>query len=419
MITLRIAWRSFLRHRWRSAITAAAVSLGLAMMLVFVGVADDGHARMAELGIRMGSGHVIVESKGFRDAQTLDHVVHDADAIARRLDALPETREVAVRLRTSGLLSAGDHSAPVLVSGVDPAREVGASDLAGERLRVGGEYLRARKDMPFANQPADIYLGKALADQLGVGLDDRVVLTVAPPGGVEPASAAFRVRGMFRTGVADMDGGWVEVPIEEARALVKLPGAATEIACLSDIAHTSSLLAAVQREIAGQSELSAVPWQVALRELYEALVLDDAGLYLMMVIVFIVVAIGIFNTVLMSVTERTRELGVMMALGTSGARLFSLILAEAVVLALVSLVVGLGVGLGLHAWIAQHGIDMTRWVGEIEFAGIAWSGRIYSTLSLWVVTKWTLVVGGVVIVSALYPAYRVTRLEPVEAMHHV
>jgi ABC-type lipoprotein release transport system permease subunit len=419
MVTLKIALRSFMRHRWRSAITTAAVALGLSMMLVFVGLADDTHARMAELGIRMGSGHVLIEAAGDRDNQTLDYVVHDADRIATRAAGLPNVKHVAERLRMNGLLAAGEHSAPALIAGVDPVREAQASDIAGSKARVAGAYLRGRDQMPFEAQPPDIYLGQTLAQQLAVTTDDRVVLTVSPPGDAEPTAGAFVVRGIFRTGVDDLDGGYAEIPIEEARVLAKLPGAATEVAVLSDLAHTAELTRALKEQYASRADLAIVPWQTALRELHEALVLDDAGLYLMMAVVFLVIAIGIFNTVLMSVIERTRDFGVMMALGTSGRRLCLLILSEACILAVVSVAVGLVLGLSVHSAIAAHGIDMTHWTGEVQFAGIAWSGRVYSQLSAAVVTRWTLVVAAVVLASSVYPALRVMGLEPVEAMRHV
>ena len=160
---------------------------------------------------------------------------------------------------------------------------------------------------------------------------------------------------------------------------------------------------------------------MALAELYEAIVLDEMGMYLMMAIVFVIVGIGIFNTVLMSVSERTREFGVMMALGTSRWRIFSLITCEALVLAASAAVLGLLLGLGVHFWVAQHGIDMVALAGgeDYEFSGIALSGRIYSALHPSTVLLWTLVVMLIVLFSALYPALRATRLEPVEAMRHV
>lgn len=419
MMTLKIAWRSFVRHRVRSAITSLAVALGLAMMLVFVGFADDTHARMAELGIRMGSGHVLVEGKGYLDNQTLDYLVHDADRIAASAARIAHVKHVAVRLKTSGLLSAGEHSAPVLISGVEPSREALASDMAGPKMRVAGAYLRSLDQMPYAKTPPDIYLGKGLAEQLAVTLGDRVVLNLSPPGDAEPTAGAFRVRGIFRTGVDDLDGAYAEIPIAAARTLLGLPGAATEVALLSDLAHTEEVAAAMKAELAANPDLVVIPWQVALRGLHEALVLDSAGMYLMMAIVYLVVAIGIFNTVLMGVSERTREFGVLLALGTSSRRLFAQVFAEALVLALISLTAGLIIGLSIHGWIATHGIDLTQWLGDVQFAGVAWSGRVYSHLTPQVVVGWTAVVGAVVLLSSLYPALRVMRLEPVEAMHHV
>ncbi|HEX5101391.1 MAG TPA: FtsX-like permease family protein [Polyangiaceae bacterium] len=419
MMTLKIAVRSFLRHRRRSVLTASAVALGLAMLLVFVGIADDTHARMAELGIRMGEGHVLVEAKNYLERRTLDDVVHGADELARRLAKLPNVRTVAVRLRTSGLIAAGEHSAPLVVAGVVPARELEASDISGERLRVLGTYLRPRAARSFERAPADVYLGKSLAEKLAVALGDRVVITVSPPGDAGPAAAAFIVRGIFRTGVEDLDGAYAEIPIDDARALLNLPDAATEIALLSELVHTRELTAAVRASLGGRPELVVLPWQEALRELFEALELDNAGLYLMMAIVFLVVAVGIFNTVLMNVSERTREFGVMLALGTAESRLFGQIMAEACVLAAVSIAFGLGIGLGLHALVAAHGIDLTRFTGEIQIAGVAWSGRVYSKLALGEVAAWSAGVALVVLASSLYPAWRVTRLEPVEAMHHV
>ena len=196
---------------------------------------------------------------------------------------------------------------------------------------------------------------------------------------------------------------------------------ATQVAVLIDeLEGADSTTAALQSALGPHQELEVLSWKVALRELYEAIVLDDMGLYLMMAIIFVIVAIGIFNTVLMSVAERTREFGVMMAIGTSKFRLLSIIMAEATVLALVSAVVGLGLGLLGHSIIADVGIDVAALAGgQYEFAGIAFSEKIYSRLSTWVVVKWTLVVIGIVLVSAIYPALRAMRLEPVEAMRHV
>ena len=419
MIAFRIAWRSFLRHRRRSIITSVAVSLGLAMMLIFVGMAKDGHDRMAEMGIRLGSGHVVVQGRGFQEEQTLDYLVADPARVMAAAAAIPGVERTARRVRTTGLVSTGAASKAVIVAGVDPDVEPLVSSIASKKL-VAGEYLRKREELAFANAPADIYVGRKLMETLNLELEDRVVLTVSPLGAARPAAAAFTVRGVFHSGMGELDGFYVEIPIREAQKLLKLGDKVTQVAVMVDeLEVTLDVSSALGAALADDAELEVLPWQEALAELYEAIVLDDIGMYMMMAIIFIIVAIGIFNTVLMSVVERTREFGVMLAVGTSHRLLFKIVMAEALVLAVVASIIGLAVGLALHAWMASSGLDMAALYGEdFEFAGIVLEGRIYSSLSASVVSMWTLVVMGIVILSALYPALRATRLKPVEAMRH-
>ena len=421
MLILRLAWRSFVRHRRRSMITGAAIAFGLAMMIFFVGLADDGHMRMANMGIRLGSGHVLVQGKGYEQSQSLDSVIANPAPIMAAARSIDGVEHVVQRVRTSGLLSSGEFSSAVAVSAVDPKAEPGASDIASADARVKGKYLRPRNQQRMQNAPADIYVGETLAKTLALRLDDRVVLTMSPRGSSRPTSAAFRVRGIFHTGISELDGFYVEIPLSEGQRLLGLGKAVTQVAVLIDqLDDADRVAASLRAKLADNPDVQVLTWKQGLRQLYEAILLDDLGMYLMMAIIFVIVAIGIFNTVLMSVVERTRELGVMMAIGTSAKRLFATVLVEALVLAVVSAVVGLALGLGIHLWVSSHGIDMAALYGEdVEMAGIILKGKIYSKLSAYVVTKWTVIVIGIVLVSAIYPAWRASRLKPVEAMRHV
>jgi len=420
-IVLKLAWRSFRRHKRRAIITGSAIALGLAMMLVFVGLADDGHRRMAEMGIHLGSGNVVVQGNGYQEAQTLDYLVEDPEQVAEIARGIPGVSQAAVRLNASGLLSTGESSAAIAVMGVDPRIEPKISTIASPRKRLRGHYLRPRDTLDFENQPGDIYLGDELAKTLDLEIDDRVVLMVSPRGGGRPASAAFIVRGTFRTGLIELDSFSAQIDLGDARKLLGTGDAATQVAVMAkDIDDTDAIAAHLRRALSGHDRLEILTWKEALRDLYEGIVLDNVSMYLMMAIIFVIVALGIFNTVLMSVVERTRELGVMMALGTSKGKLFAAVLLESFILALVAAAVGLAIGLSLHAWLHSTGIDIASLYGEnFEFAGIALEGRIYSYLTAGVVIQWTAVVIGIVLLSSVYPAYRASRLEPVEAMRHV
>lgn len=419
MLILRIAWRSFLRHKRRSIITAAGIAFGLALLLISVGIATDSHRMMANMGIRMGAGHVLAQGRGYQEEQTIDYVVRDPASVMAAAESIQGVELVVPRVRASGLLAAGGSSAAVAVSGVDPRKEPRASLIASPERKKRGEYLRPLDAHDFVNQPPDIYVGVALASTLEIDVDDRVVLTVSPRGASRPMSAAFVVRGVFRTGIDDLDGFYVEIPMESAQALLSLGTDVTQVAVLvSGLEATGRVRAELETRLAGRQDLEILSWQQALAELHESIVLDDAGNYIMMAIIFVIVAIGIFNTVLMSVVERTREFGVMMAIGTSRATLFWVILAEALILAIAASIVGLAIGLGVHMVLATHGLDITNLYGDLEMAGIVFEGRMYSELSAPVVLRWTLVVMSIVIVSALYPAVRAARLVPLEAMRH-
>ena len=418
MLTFKLAWRSFLRHWRRTAITLGGVSISLAMMIAFVGIADDGHARMAELGIRMGAGHVVVQGKGYQAAETLDHLVPDPARIIRKAQALPQVTAAAPRVRVMGLMSTGDKSQPVMISGVDPAVEPRVSEIPDPRRKVSGAYLRTRQQMPHKNMPADVYVGIELAKTLGLDVGDRVVLTVSPRGASRPQSAAFLVRGIFKIGVTELDQAWVEIPLAEAQRLLKLGPRVTQVAVhVAALSDTTAVTAALAPE---QSYgLEVLRWEVALKQLYDAIVLDDAGMYLMMAIIFVIVAIGIFNVVLMSVIERTKEFGVMMALGCNPRQLTGVVLAEGAILSVVGAALGVALGLGLHYWVASVGIPMEELAGDYQIAGVIIEGRFYSRLTTWVVAKWTLVVMALVMTSTLYPALKAAMLKPLEAMRHV
>ncbi|MCK5795909.1 MAG: ABC transporter permease [Deltaproteobacteria bacterium] len=423
-LSLRLGWRSFLRHKRRSIITGAAISFSLALMLFFVGFSRDAHERMIEQGVRLGVGHVVVQGKGYQHEQSLDHLVADPAAVAKIARSLPGVRHVATRLAGDALIAAGEHSAAIRVTGVDSRAEVKASVLPTKRVK--GHYLhsevgRSEVGRGARRGPADIFLGVKLARKLEVAVGDRVVLRVAPRTGGKTQAAAFVVCGLFRTGVAQIDAFYGEIPIASARDLLRAGHAATQVALLLDDAETSRHTAQeLQAKLKGMAvPVEVLPWEVALRELYDGLVLDSGSMYVMLAIIFILMTIGIFNTMLMSVIERTRELGVMMAIGTSRGRLFSMVLAEATMLAIVASGVGLGIGYGLHRWLAATGIDLGKLYGDMEFAGITTSGMVYSHLSVEAMVGWTLTTVVLVLLSALYPAYRATRLQPVDAMRHV
>jgi len=421
MLTLALAGRNLLRHKRRTVITAAAIVFSFALLVIFMGMGEGSHRQMIDMGVRMGSGHVVVQAEGYQDDPTLDHLIRDPAPVLAALQAQSGGGLVAPRLFGSGLARAGDKSVGVAIAGVDPAAEARASDLAGAENRADGAWLRTRGEHAFANELSDVYLGETLARTLDVRVGDRVALTVQPKDDDDPRAAAFQVRGVFRTGNDELDGFFVQIPLDEAQPLLGVGAALSQVALvLPDQTRTAAVTRDLRAALAG-APVEVLPWQAALPELNEFIALDDAGFYLFMAIVFTLVAMGIFNTVMTSVIERTREFGLLMALGARPRRIAGIVMMEAALIGLLGVGLGLALGLAGNHYFEVHGLDYGLFTGgeSMEALGMDLARVIYAWLPAAQLARATAAVFGVVLLSALWPAVRAARLKSLEALHHV
>jgi ABC-type lipoprotein release transport system permease subunit len=402
----RMASRNLLRNRRRSAIAGSAIALGLAMLIVFSGFADGVHGQMVREGVDAMAGHVVVQGQGWQARREAGLVVPGAAAVAERLAvAFPEAR-VLSRIYVEGLLASASSSAGVAISAVEPAREARVQDI--ESRIIEGVWLDGG--------PEGIVLGATLAQSLGLGPGDKVVFMAQH--GPEVQSRLFRVKGLFRFGIDEIDGFCAFAPLGSIQAMLELGDAATQVSLhLPSARDTEAALVRVRAALPS-SDLEILSWKEALPELYEWVVMDEAGLYLMLLIVAFIVSIGILNTVLMSVMERVREFGILLALGLSPARLTSLVLLESAILGVLSSAAGLGLGLLLNWPLSVFGFDYAAFAGgnSVEAAGVPMSTLVHSDLSPPKVAIFCLLSVVMTVLAALWPASRAARLDPVSSL---
>lgn len=417
---LRLALRNVARHRRRTILTVLAVVVCFALLLIANGLSDGAHDQMVDIAVRMGLGHVIVYGEGYLDDPSNDKVVADPATVIKAAQALgPRVTTIVPRLRMESLIQAGSASVGVTLLGVDPAIEEKASKIASPKSIVEGAALPTTPPEPGTLPP--VVVGRALAKTLGVQLGDRVTLTVRPVGGGAMKTGAFEVHGIFSTGVHDIDGFWAEAPLPAVQKLAAAGDAVTMVALLLKSANdTDAVRADLDRAIqAKEHHLDVAPWQKAAPELNATIVLDQGGMYLTLLIVFVVVAAGILNTILMSVLERTREFGVLLALGAKPGRVIALVLTEALLIGIVSIVFGLALGVASNHYLATVGLDVKAGLGaNVEASGVLLPERIYSALSPVTLVWSTIAVAVLVVAGAIYPAMLAARLEPVEAIRH-
>lgn len=402
----RLAWRSLWRHGRRTVFSMLAVGLGLFLAIVYVGISDGMLHDASQRVDRTGLGHVQLHAVGFREendpAKTLAHPA----ALVARL-TLPEGTKVSARVLSAGLLASAWGSRPVEVLGVDPAAEAGVSEAI--RDVATGEPLSA-------DDARGILVGKKLAERLKLKVGTKVRVTAQRPDG-ELGAALFRVRGIFGGTAPSMSGGLAYITTAAARELLGLDDSVHEVVLfLPDGKQADAVARALRPQAGAQVEVLSLGEFLPLwRDLSQ---LMDVFIFAIILVVYLLVGLGILNVMLMSVLERTREFGVLMAIGTRPRHVVEQVLFEGVWIATVAVAVGLALGLGVNAYGEAYGlIDYTEGFGEVyETGGMAMSMEVRSVFSVWRGLETSALVWVLTVLVGVYPAWRVSKLQPAEAL---
>ncbi|GLR11766.1 ABC transporter permease [Chitinimonas prasina] len=416
----KLAMRNLLRNRQRSLLTSIMIVATVSLMILFQGLSDGGHRAMVDIGIKMGLGHVLVYQQGYNDDPSLEHLLVDAADTGQQLQqSVPELTHMVRRLHLNGLIQAGANGVPITLAGVDPGLEVQVSRIADRKSMMAGQTLAELPRERSGNGLPGIVIGEQLARNLEVGLGDRVTVSVKPKGSSDLSREAFLVTGIFKTGMQELDAFWAELDIADAQRLARLGQEVSVLALyLDDVEKVGPVAARLASQLpAGKYEV--LRWDQVAPELHSAVMLDAAGMYLLMVIVFVVVAAAILNTILISVMKRTREFGVMLALGASPALVVRVVFWEALFLALFCIALGGALGYAGHYHFATEGLNFREVFGTtLEAGGVLLPDRFFSFIYPGKLAFSLLFVLLLTLLVTIYPAIRASRLAPVEATRH-
>ena len=400
MNLFKMAFRNLGRHRRRSALSALALSVSLTLLL-FMAAFFKGEMRSSmEDTLKLNSGHVQVRAANY-DPDKLsvawEYLIENPEQAAAQIAALDQVKFATPRLMASGIVSVGDESTGVQIMGVDPASE---ANLPYSDGIVSGKFITA-------DDREGVLIGFPLAESLQLKVGDQLNLLVnTAEGNVDEQS--FTVRGIFSTGSSTYDKGIVLLPIAKLQAF---SGAGNHASFIFIMLHDRDQASAVASAITG-ANFKVLTWT----DMNELLVLmnDFAGAYIMflnLLILGITVTV-IVNTMLMAVFERTREIGILAALGMKGRQIIVLFLLEASLLALGGIAAGLLIGWALSTYFGSVGI----YFGDIGVSGMIMGDRLYPYLTLDDTINLTITAFIVTLIASYYPAQLASRMEPVEAL---
>lgn len=403
---LKLAWRNLWRNRTRTLIICSAITFSYALMLVSLGISDDMYSKMLDAAAVGAGGEVLVHGDGWWETQSSDIVIDQPAQVEEALRGVEGVEAVIPRVVINGLLTSSRGNEAARLMGVDLEAEVKLRDVT-ENLEKG-EFFSGEYDKP-------VVLSEKLVDKLGLELGDKVVLTASQPDG-EVTRALFRLDGVVASSAIGENLAYTTVAA--AQKAVRMEGMLTQFGLLTTdaVAHEQVDVRAA-KALEGR-DIEVLTWEEAVPEMVGFIEMDQAFGYLYMIVVFIVVVFAIANTFLMAVMERVREFGLLNAIGMTPARVGRLLLWETGLLAVISIVIGFGIGLGIHFYIAEVGINTAEmYGGDMELSGVSLTDMVMrSEINpvKWIVGTATVFVA--VMLSAIYPAWRATKLAPAEAM---
>lgn len=402
-IYMKLAWRNLMRNKRRSFISGTAIGIGLAS-LIFVDALTAGMERnmvASATSTFLGDGEI--HRAGFRATRQVDMTIEGLDGVVSGLRGEPIVKTFAVRAMSFAMISSPANVNSIELVGVDPGSERNVSEI--DDAVFEGTYFAGENEL-------DIVIGDKLAEALQVTLGDRIVVTVAQAGTGALSQELFRVSGVFRLDIPEMDRSMAFVRLHKAQEMLGIDGRAHEIA----LAFTDEKYGSDERipfwSKYSQSGNEAVGWPVILPQLNAAFELSDFSTYVMGLILFGIVALGIINTLFMSLHERMFEFGVLRAVGTRPAAIAQMIVYEAAALALISIVLGSALGLAVTAITGKAGINYTG----IEFAGATFRKLLYPVLRTSQFVEYPLWLLLFTALVSLYPATYAARMSAAEAM---
>lgn len=400
---LLLGWRNIWRNRRRTVLNMTAIGIGLVLVLVYSGLVGGmlGEARSSL--DNAGMGHVEVFAQGYRPRRE----VGAAMKLAALPAGLPATAEAGSRVLARGLATSARGNEPVQVFGVAWADE--------QRLSA---HLRnvVEGALPAPDDERGVLVGEALAKRLNLKVGSKVRLMVQRAD-AEMGADLFRVRGIFHSIAAPISQRQVYVSQRAAQTLLGVDDVVHQWVVQLDDPDASDHVAAQLKAALGPG-YEVQTWGELLPVLKRMEGMINNVVFAMAFFVYLLVGLGVLNTMLMSVLERTREFGVLMALGTRGSKVMRVVLAEAFWISTVSVVVGGLIGAFITWRLSIAGLRLGMAGESLQLEGATVSTLIKTRFNLADVFKASSLIYVMALVVGLYPASRITKLLPADALRH-
>ncbi len=407
-LVLRLAWRNLWRQPRRTWLTTGAMVFSNVLLVFMISLQFGMYRLMIENSLQAFTGHMQVQAQGYNDDKKMRQTVPDIVALASDLRTDLGSDEVAARATAFALASSDDRSYGIAVFGVEPTFEPRVSSIPG--LVRDGRYLDD-------NDAAEIVIGQVLARNLRVEVGDELTLLGSGKDGSFAAVVADVV-GIFDSGVAELDRTIAEMPLGLFQDVFYMRGSGHQVVVNAPrLGQVAELRQRVAGLLPAEQDLVVQDWDALLPGLKQAIQADISSAVFMYGVLVILVAFSVLNTQLMSVLERTHEFGIVLALGLKPGRLGRLVMLETAMMGTIGLLLGVLIGGAITVWLGVQGFSIP---GMDEMgAKFNLPSRLHPEVTIASLLSGPAVVFLFSLLASVYPALRLRRLHPVEAMRAV
>ena len=407
-ITLRMAWRNLWRHKRRTWLTVGAMVFSNLILVFSISLQFGSYRMMIDNTLKSYTGHMQIQREGYNDEpkmrSSIDAIIPLANEVRKQLGS----DTVAARGVAFAMTSSEERSYGLQIVGVEPEYEPKVSTLPG--LINKGRYF---EDI----NAEEIMIGSVLARNLRVGVGDELTLLGSGHDGSFAAGIAI-VCGIFESGITEIDRNMAQLPIGYFQNLFGMDDRGHNIVInAAGLSQIPALQQTIMNMLSGRDRLVVLDWEQLQPGLKQAIQADFTSAWFMYGVLIVLVAFSVLNTQLMSVLERTREFGVMMALGVKPARLGSLVITETAVMSGLGLAIGAVLGIAMTWYLSIVGFSYPGMEQMAERFNLP--DRMYPSLSLLSIMLGPSIVFLFSLLASIYPAIRLFFLQPVAAMRAV
>ncbi|MGA1867933.1 MAG: ABC transporter permease [bacterium] len=398
----KIAFRNIFRQKRRSILTALTMLGGFVLAAVAIGWADGAYNNIINMFTRNRLGHIQVHAAGYLDKPSLYKNIEQVDHIGALIENVEGVEAWSPRLYSVGLASVGEKSAAVRIIGVDPERENIATHF--DKKVVEGDTLSR-------HPTKEVLMGKGLVKRLRTRVGAEVVIVSQAADG-SLANDLYQLKGIVESGDEAEDSMAFYLHLAEAQELLVMEGRVHEMVIIVKKLNQVRTLSREIRQVIRDPDLVVSPWQEFAKSFYTAMKADKMGNWIMIFIIILIVAIGVLNTVLMSVLERQREYGLLKALGTRPGQVLGLVLYEITFLAIFSIAMGSGLAYCANSWLAAHGITLSE---PFSYGGMVFH-TMYGEINIRSFVIPALAVLFTTLLVGFLPALKAARTAPAKTM---